>query len=617
MNKLLITFLILNFFIVLNVFSDGFNYDITYHKLEFYVNPSVKYIEGKITTHYKPLYDDFNQISFNLDDKLIVDSVKQNNIILDFTHLNDTLTITLTRNSPKLEVDSISVYYHGVPANNGFGSFSVSSHRGTPILWTLSEPFGAKTWWPCKEALNDKADSIDLLVTVPKQYKVAGNGLIFKETITNDSLKTVFWKHRYPITAYLIAFSVTNYAEYYDYVKINDSITIPILEYVYPEDSVAARRKTSDIIDVLKFYSDTFMLYPFANEKYGQAQFGWGGGMEHQTMTFLSNFNHELMAHELAHQWFGNYITCGSWHDIWLNEGFAVYLEGLTCEQGLAPKSWDRWKKTTMYQATIFPYGSVYVEDTTSVSRIFDYNLTYMKGGMLLHLLRWQIGDKAFFDGIRNYLHDPKLAYSYATIDDLKKHFENTCNCDLTYFFDDWYYGQGYPIYKIDWWQTNDNKLHIKINQRHSAGEDNFFELKIPVKIYSNYSDSIIVLNNTKQDEIFMFDENYKISNIIFDPETWIITTNVVVSQIIKNIDDVDVKITPNPVQNKFLIEFPIETTIKNYAIFDTLGKEFANETLNLRTNKLHINVKYLNAGIYILNVTTTDGFITKNFIKN
>ena len=616
MKKLPAIFLILNFITSLTVHSQNFNYDISYHKLEFNVNPSIKYIEGKITTQYKPLHDNFNQISFNLDDKLIVDSAKQNNILLDFTHSDDTLTITLTKISKRMELDSISIYYHGVPANNGFGSFSVSSHSGAPIMWTLSEPFGAKTWWPCKESLTDKADSIDLIVTVPKQYKVAGNGLIFKETIINDSLKTVFWKHRYPITAYLIAFAVTNYAEYYDYAKINDTITIPILEYVYPEDSAAARIKTSDIIDVLKFYCDTFMLYPFVNEKYGQAQFGWGGGMEHQTMTFLSNFNHELMAHELAHQWFGDYITCGSWHDIWLNEGFAVYLEGLTCEQGLAPKSWEMWKKNTMYQATLYPYGSVYVKDTTSESRIFDYNLTYMKGGMLLHLLRGQIGDKAFFEGIRNYLHDPKLAYSYAKINDLKQHFENTCGNDLTYFFDDWYYGEGYPIYKIDWWQTDDNKLFIKINQRHSAGGDNFFELKLPLKIHSDYGDSLVILNNTKQDEIFIFDENYKISNIIFDPDTWIITRNAVVTQIIKNIDDIDVKITPNPVKNKLQVNLPIETTIKNYVIFDTLGREFANETLNLRTNKLNINVKYINPGIYILNITTTDGFITKKFIK-
>ncbi|MEA3452043.1 MAG: T9SS type A sorting domain-containing protein, partial [Bacteroidota bacterium] len=245
------------------------------------------------------------------------------------------------------------------------------------------------------------------------------------------------------------------------------------------------------------------------------------------------------------------------------------------------------------------------------------YNLTYMKGGMILHLLRWQIGDKAFFDGIRNYLRDPKLAYSYATVDDLKHHFEEMCNCDLSYFFDDWYYGEGYPIYEIYWWQTADNQLFIEINQTNSALENNFFELNIPIKTHSNYTnDSILILNNTEQSQVFIFQLNYKISNLIFDPETWILTRNSVVTKIIKNINDIEVTISPNPATNKININFPIETTVLQYTIYDTLGREFAHKTINKRTDFLTINIRNINSGEYIINIKTLDGFVSKKFIK-
>lgn len=617
MYKLLSIFFTIIFLSTSIINSQEFNYDIKYHRLELRVDPAEKFINGKVTTYFSPTIDSLNQISFDLIDQLIVDSIFFKNKKVNFFHENDILTANLNTELKNSDLDSISIFYHGVPGHSGFGSFIVSSHNRTPILWTLSEPYGAKTWWPCKEILNDKADSVEMIVTTPKQYKVAGNGLLVSEKLFQDSLKITHWKHNYPITAYLIAFSVTNYSEYYDYVQVNDSVTIQILEYVYPEDSAYIRNKSSDIIDVFKFYCDTFLMYPFVDEKYGQAQFGWGGGMEHQTMTFLGNFEHSLMAHELAHQWFGNYITCGSWHDIWLNEGFAVYLEGLTCEQGLAPKSWDRWKANTMYQATYYSSGSVYVEDTTSVSRIFNYNLTYMKGGMILHLLRWQIGDKAFFDGIRNYLRDPQLAYSYATVDDLKKHFENTCDCDLTYFFEDWYYGEGYPTYNIEWRQTNDKKIHIKINQNHSAGNINFFELKLPLKIQSNFGDTLIILDNKIQNETFIIDDfAFKVSNIIFDPDKWILTRNSIVTQIIQNFAETEVKVSPNPAKNRLLIEFPIETTVKEYQIYDTLGKEYFTENISKRTNHLNINIKKLNKGNYILYIKTSDGNISKHFIK-
>ena len=614
MKKLKLFYII--FFCVTATYGQNYNYDIKYHRLEFEVDPAIHYINGKITTYFSPTVNNFNEISFDLVDEMIIDSVKYNGAILSTTHYSDTLTVNLPNIIIKGQLDSIFIYYQGDPPTTGFGSFVTSEHNGTPIMWTLSEPFGAKCWWPCKQQLNDKADSIDLLVTVPLGNKVGSNGLIVNiDTIGNNT--TIHWKHKYPITAYLIAFAVTNYEEYYDYVYINDTLTIPVLEYVYPEDLSYAQNETPNIIEIMQFFCDSFMIYPFWQEKYGHAQFNRGGGMEHQTMSFIGNFSHFLMAHELAHQWFGNYITCGSWGDIWLNEGFAVYLEGMTAEAGLAPYSWEDWKIDNINSVTSEPDGSVFCDDTTSVSRIFNYRLTYLKGGMILHLLRWEIGDEAFFEGIRNYLHDPKLAYGYANANDLKQHFENTCDCDLTNFFDDWYYGEGFPIYNLLWTQNNDNTLYLTVNQTQSTPGIDYFDLTLPIKFVSTTKDTLLTFENTYSGQQYVFDLDFSVDNIVFDPQNWIITRNTSITKFFESESNLVVSLSPNPVENELTIKFPIETFIKNYSIYDSSGRLIITKVTNTYEQYIYIDTSNIPRGNNFIRIETTNGIITKKIIKN
>ncbi len=612
--KIFVFFLLINNYLL----SQNFKYDIKYHRLELNVNPEYHYILGKITTYFSPTENNFAQISFDFSDEMQTDSVLYHNSKLAFSQKDDILTITLPSTITANKLDSISVFYQGSPPNiDGFGNFQTSQHSGTPVMWTLSEPYGAKTWWPCKQELTDKADSIDLWVTIPIEYKVAGNGLIVNIDTISDSTKTVFWKHRYPITAYLVAFAVTNYDEYYDYVSIGDTLTLPILEYIYPEDSAYAHTHSPDIIDVMQFYCDSFMLYPFINEKYGQAQFKRnGGGMEHQTMTFLGNFEHGLMAHELAHQWFGDYITCGSWHEIWLNEGFAVYLEGLTAEQGLAPYSWNDWKKDVLEKATSVTEGSVYVDDTTSVSRIFDYKLTYMKGGFILHTLRWTIGDKAFFSGTRNYLNDSSLAYGFAHVSDLKHHFEVAADTDLTDFFNNWYYGEGYPVYSLYWSQNQDNTVNVKISQKPTHFSVDFFKMKIPVKFIAEdqQTDTIVIFNNIFNNQTFSFKPNFKVEKVIFDPDMWILCKNAVYKT--SNINQLYATISPNPAKNQITVILPMKTFCNEYKIFDTQGNTLTFNKINKQKRKINISINKLTTGLYFLQISTEKGIINKKIIK-
>lgn len=511
------------------------NYDISYHRLELLVNPAVREInKGMVCTYFKPLSSGFDTMYFDFRNNMIVDSVIYNGEQL--THSFNT-TVSLRVNLPyTLPVginDSIRIYYHGVPYNDGFGSFATgtTSCGGSynKVMWTLSEPYGSKTWWPCKETLDDKADSLDMIVTCPVPYRVGSNGLLISETTANGK-KTYFWKHRYAIPAYLVAFSVADYSVYTDKVPVPGSPgdTINVLNYIYPCSMTYAQGQTPLMTPMFQYYIEKFGPYPYANEKYGHAQCGFGGGMEHSTMSFMGGFTKMLMGHELAHQWFGDKITCGSWNDIWLNEGFATYLEGLTCEEGLGDQTWMNWKSGKINSVTGNNFGSTYVYDISSVSNIFNQRLVYNKGALILHMLRWKFGDEDFFQGMLNYISDPALSYNYALTSDFKEHMEAVSGTDLTEYFNDWLYGQGWPNYFVQWSVDNTcQKLYVTINQSHSAGLGTFFEMPVPIRFSNSTEDTLIVFQqNSAADTKFVSQLDFIPTVAVFDPDKWLCAKN-------------------------------------------------------------------------------------------
>ncbi|MEO7174626.1 MAG: M1 family aminopeptidase, partial [Saprospiraceae bacterium] len=305
------------------------NYDVISYRMNWSIDPAVRFISGTVDVFFKRT-DNSLQMELDLSDSLHVDEVSVQSQMLLFEHSDNTLRIHLNGNSAPGILDSVKITYNGIPTNTGFGSFNQSEHEGVPIIWTLSEPYGASDWWPCKMGNEDKADSIDVSITVPNGFRAAGNGLLVNEQIIGAS--TVYhWQHKYPIAAYLIFLAVTNYEAYTNMVTVGNT-TFPVLNYAYPEELDYWQDQSKNIVPIFDNYHQLITPYPFKDEKYGHARFGWGGGMEHQTMSSMVSLDFGLMAHELAHQWFGNSITCGSWQDIWLNEGFATYMTGLSYE---------------------------------------------------------------------------------------------------------------------------------------------------------------------------------------------------------------------------------------------------------------------------------------------
>jgi aminopeptidase N len=589
------------------------NYDISYHRLYWEVDPTKAQIKGEVTTYFTAL-ENLNQVVFDLAGNMQVSEIKQRGKSLNFDQNNeDELVINLSETQNKNTLDSLTIFYGGNPVSSGFGSFEINTHGAgnAPVLWTLSEPYGAKGWWPCKQDLTDKIDSIDVLIKHPRQYKAASNGLLISEKSVGLSTVT-HWQHKYPIPAYLIAIAVTNYSVYKENAP---ELPFDIVNYVYPEGLNTAKNSTAITPRIMVLFNTLFEMYPFAKEKYGHAQFGWGGGMEHTTMTFMGGWSRGLIAHELAHQWFGNKITCGSWEDIWLNEGFATYLDGLVYENFDGQDVFAQWRSAIVNSVTSSPSGSTFVTDTTSVSRIFNSRLSYRKGAMILHMLRYKIGDDNFFQGVKNYLADPNLAYSYARTEDLQRHLEATSLLDLDEFFADWFYGQGYPEYDLVWSQSDsDQIIHFQVSQDQSHPSVSFFEMPLPITVNGSLGESEkLRLEVSENEQIFSIQLNFKVVSVQIDPETQLISKNnrAVLGLDTESLQSI-VSIFPNPVSDQLNISTQGIVNVKKITIYDVLGKKMM-EIIN-PTNQ--ISLEQLDFGAHLVVIDTDQGRLHKTILK-
>ncbi|WP_196887173.1 M1 family aminopeptidase [Aureivirga sp. CE67] len=581
------------------------NYDLTYHKLEWNVDPDITqaYISGTVTSNFTAL-EDMTTIAFDLADNMAVSEVKQGENSLTFTHEDDILTITLSETVAEGDASAVEVTYSGNPeSNTGFGAFTRATHQGTPIVWTLSEPYGAKQWWPCKQDLIDKVEEIDIYVTTPSDYTVASNGLKLSEDINGDS-KITHWKHEYPIPAYLIAIAITNYSIYTETVYEGTENEFPIENYVYPENLTLAQSKTPVTVEIMELFGDLFEIYPFKEEKYGHAQFGWGGGMEHTTMSFMGNFNRGLIAHELAHQWFGDKVTCGSWSDLWVNEGYATYLSGIVIEHLDGEEDFKNWRINKILSITSQPTGSVYIQpnDTLSESRLFSSRLTYNKGSMLLHMLRKHIGDEDFFQASKNILSDEELAYGYAKSDQVIAHYEAASGEDLTEFFADWLYGEGYPTYGYNWSQDGDN-LSITLNQAQSDSSVDFFEIRLPVELKGSGGESeFIILDHAQNFQTFTVPVSFQVTEVVLDPAA----DYIMIENPDLNTDDFiksRVEVYPNPTTGKVFINQNNQEVI-SVEVYDYLSKRL--KVLN--QNNKEIDLSSFEKGVYFIKIATEQG---------
>ncbi|MFH0983361.1 MAG: M1 family metallopeptidase [Planctomycetota bacterium] len=358
---------------------------------------------------------------------------------------------TLDRTYSLDEVFTLTISYTGNSVKRGFGSIDVDTQYDIPVVATLSEPYYAYTWWPAKDGdvyvpgdNSDKA-TLEFSITAPNDFVVPSNGTLLSVETLSGNRKRYNWATDYPITTYLVSFAATNYNTWTQTYSYSGG-TMPVEFYIYPgNDNPSNRAEWEKVMNMLPVFGDLFGEYPFIEEKYGIYNFNFGGGMEHQTITGLGTFDESVNAHELAHQWWGDMITCRTWNHIWLNEGFATYGAGL----------WEEFKpgstglpalKSYMAARKYTNLGSVYVSDaeTASMYDIFDGNTSYNKGGWVLHMLRHVLGDADFFDALAVYR--AAFAYGAATTEDFQAVCENFYpTADLNWFFQEWVYGEYAP----------------------------------------------------------------------------------------------------------------------------------------------------------------------------
>ena len=593
------------------------NFDVKYYRCRWDIDPAVRYINGSVTIYYT-VTTASNSIVLDLMGVLQVDSVKQRNAMLSFSQTNNTVDIGFANSIAAGQFDSVSVFYKGVPASTGFGSFIQSSHAGVPVAWSLSEPYGSRDWWPCKNGLDDKADSMDIYITHPAIYRAASNGLLQSELAAPASKTVTHWKHRYPIASYLVCFAVTNYTVFNDTVQLGN-ISLPMQTHCYPESLANFQANTPKVLNAMQFFYGRFGDYPFIREKYGHVQFGWGGGMEHQTATFLVSTNEGLMAHELAHQWFGDKITTYSWQDIWLNEGFATHLASMHMENAYPANIFIN-RRNVINNITSLPGGAVKVEDTTNLGQIFSGRLSYNKGSYLVYMLRFVLGEAVFFKAINNYLNDPLLAYGFARTADLKRHLEQASGKNLTKFFNQWYEGQGYPSYHVQWNMLGSSNVQIKINQTTSHASVSFFEMPVALKFKNATQEKTVVVNNTINGQQFLQSIGFQPDTVLVDPEYWLISKNNSTQKTtLANSGEGIAEIYPNPVTNPLsILLHDFRGTSANVNITNAKGQRMYMRVIGLTNGAELIQIPTQNwaPGMYVILIDVAGKKIVKQVVR-
>lgn len=589
------------------------NYDVRYHKLELKVNPENRFIAGVVTTHFKA-HENLTNVVFDLANELKVTQVKQNNVSASFSQSANQLVIQLPQLVPIGTESNVEITYSGVPPTTN-EAFTTSYHNGVPILWTLSQPFGAKDWFPCKDDLQDKVETIDFYITAPSAYTVVANGLEKGQTNAGGGMKTTHFQHNYPIPAYLIAFAVTNYQVFTQQAGTAPN-TFPIINYLYPETYNTTVNQVAVTLPIMNLFEDLFGTYPFHEEKYGHAQFGWGGGMEHTTVSFMGLFSRGLIAHELAHHWFGDKVTCATWNHIWLNEGFSEYAAGLVVEHLDNPFAFITWKSNKITNVTSQPGGNLYLTDAQAQNsdRIFSGRLTYDKGAMVVHMLRYVLGDEVFYAGVKNYLNDPQLAFSSVTTDQLQHHLETVSGKNLSTFFANWVYGEGYPSYQAQVFMINDNQAKIILSQTSSHPSVDFFELPVELKITGpNNQQQLVKVYPTHNHEEFVVDLPFSsINQAVIDPNRNIISKNNSISLSVHEVEDQSqtLHIVPNPATDQIDLIKPAHWVIEKSELYDAQGKR-VQDNFNWP-----YSVAYLSKGTYQITLHTQLGVFHKLFIK-
>ncbi|GAB3492865.1 M1 family aminopeptidase [Spirosoma knui] len=594
--------------------------DVTYYGLDLRITYAPNYLQGAATINLKSTAANVSQFFLDLRPQLTVDSVKSEGRKLTFSRATDRIVITPSQPLNAGQALTLVVYYQGNPASQrGFGSFAFSAHgpANAPAIWSLSEPYGAPDWFPCKDTPADKADSSSVSITADRQFVSVSNGVLAATVDNPDGTRTYRWRNSYPIAQYLISLAMANY-ERYDTPFTYQGQIMPVTHYIYPETLLSVQPNLNRTTDMLQLFSTLFGPYPFLREKYGHAQFGWGGGMEHQTISSMGAFSPSIIAHELAHQWFGDKITCRDWQHIWLNEGFASYAEALYAESTGGRANYLATMQSFLSQARN-AQGTLVVQDISNESNVFNGNRTYAKGATVLHMLRGIVGDSTFFRILRTYAATPTVAYQTAVTEDFQAVVQQVSGQNLDYFFKQWTYGEGYPTYRVSYSPSTGSSVTVRLQQRNTvASNPTSFTMPVQLRVQSAAGDTTVTVSSNSIDQTFAIPTRGPVTGITIDPNNWILKATET-SSVVTSTDEPDaarLRIYPNPAAELLQVDFttslagPVTLSLSNLLGQRVRTQQGTNLSAGDHTQTL--SLRGLAAGRYTLTVETPDGLVSK-----
>ncbi|MBN2615043.1 MAG: T9SS type A sorting domain-containing protein [Bacteroidales bacterium] len=606
-------------------------YDVKEYILDLNISNSSVKISGNVTINAQVTAPVLDTFAVDLIDTITpgraymaVDSVKMGSQLLNFEHTNDVVRIKID-SVQKGQMFSVQIFYHGSaePVIYPYDKGIMLSDNNTESF-SLSESRGAKLWWPCKQDLTDKADSVKFLITTDSTNLSGSNGLLVSTKYLPGGKVRYEWKTNYPIDYYLISFAVGPFTDYKVKTVLSGTDDTVLIQSLLNKNSLNYKKNLEGIEvtkKLLNIFSEILGPFPFRKEKYGYVSVDGApvGGMENQTMTTIGSkyldsiptsfgfYNSSwVTAHELAHSWFGDLVTCKSWNDVWINEGFASYMEYVALERLHLDSLSREWLDVAFSRASLYK-GSVYVPDSlvNDDNRVFNLGLSYKKGALILHMLRYEINnDSLFFKGLREYLH--QYADSTAGAMDFKAVMESVTGMDFTTFFNQWYYGDGYPVFNVNWGQDNDT-VWIHSVETSRGDRTTLFKTHIDFQLNFPSGDTLVRLYQRQNDQMFKIPESKGVLSIVVDPKDWLykLIGTVTATRSYHAKEHVETKIYPNPFADVAHIRFHLDRpeTVK-VEVFDLRGTRVEKKEIKGFTGENTITVGAgLESGTYFYRI--------------
>ena len=558
-----------------------FDYDVKFYHINLDAVDTSNQFTANTKVTGQVVVTQMDTFLIELSYKLQADSAFINGIKYPFTHASNDIYIELPSPLLKNEIFTFHLYYHTPEAysTNYFSSTVDATYGSFHVTQSMAEPYNAHDWFPCKQELEDKADSVFVFVTTDTNLRAAGPGTLTEVPLPEGKIRYE-WRTHQPTAYYLIFLAVSDYQEYTIYAH-PDSLpgdSIMVLNYVYDYPNCLEANKTN--IDrtpsMIELFSNEFGLFPFYEEKYGHYMWRPSGfsGMEHMTMSGMRYFSFDLIAHELGHSWFGDNVTCATWSDIWVNEGFASYAQYLARQYILSQSSANSLMNAYHNSAFTATDGSVYIPESelNSVGRIFNGALSYRKGAALVHMIRFKMNnDSLFFRTLYEYQQIYKD--SVATGNDFRNVCMDVSGIDFTDFFDQWYFGEGFPTFDLTWSQDNDTLL-LEVHQSTSAAITPLFKTHMEYKISFAGGDTILRLFQEINDTVYKFITSNEITGIEIDPSNWILNKGSVTHNSFLDLkvflqgafDSISGEMTTNLNPNEIPLSQPYNVAPWNYA---------------------------------------------------